>query len=358
MEIIQKKKILFFAQSGVGGAERITVSIAKALNRDSYDIVFYLLEAPLGLSDLSDFIPSYYEIKRIKRNNPLHVTYQFYQILHKEKPNIVFCSAQYMNRKLLFLSPLFRHCKFIVRNANYLYTHTKTQKILMALSYPFADIIITQTEEMRNELINGLKLVNKNKVRTIYNPVDTKLIDSKLQENSPLPIEKSKVRYIAIGRFVPEKGFDILIKAFKKVKEIQKNAELYILGNTLGNCASYYNEVKKLINEYNLQDSVFCPGYTDNPYKYEKACNCFVLSSRNEGLPNVLIEALYIGLPVAAIKCIPVIERIVEEGVTGYLAEKENPISLTQAMLKASQLGKISSTYPYPKIEEFTQLFE
>ena len=50
----------------------------------------------------------------------------------------LFCSAQHLNHKLLFLSPQFPECKFVVRNANYLYTHTLAQKLMMALSYPLA----------------------------------------------------------------------------------------------------------------------------------------------------------------------------------------------------------------------------
>lgn len=63
-----------------------------------------------------------------------------------------------------------------------------------------------------------------------------------------------------------------------------------------------------------MSDCVFCVGFKNNPYVYMKHADCFVLSSRNEGLPNVMIEALYLGTPVAAYKCIPVIERIVDEG--------------------------------------------
>ena len=89
-----------------------------------------------------------------------------------------------------------------------------------------------------------------------------------------------------------------------------------------------------------------------------KNADCFVLSSRNEGLPNVLIEALYIGTPSAACTCIPVIERIVENGKTGYLANSEDFDGLAEAMLNAACLGQIKSTYQSSSIEQVLKYFD
>ena len=352
------KKVLFFSQSGVGGAERITASISAAIDRARFEAVFYLIEGAKTANDLSDFIPKNYRVERIRSTNPFGVTWRFYKALRKERPDVVFCSSQHLNRKLLFLSPQFPECKFVVRNANYLYTHTPAQKLMMALSYPLADVIITQTEEMREELIKGLRLKKKDRVLVIHNPVDIRIIDEKLKCDSAIKHDSSSVKYIAVGRFAPEKGFDLLITAFHIVLQRQPNAILYVVGNIKGNSEGYYSMVKSSVDRLSLHDKVVFTGYTDNPYSYEKGCDCFVLSSRNEGLPNVLIEALYIGLPAAAFKCIPIIERIIEEGKTGYLAEKENPESLAEAMIKASALGRIKTTYKGASFDDFTKLFD
>ena len=107
-----------------------------------------------------------------------------------------------------------------------------------------------------------------------------------------------------------------------------------------------------------LGDLVHCVGYNDNPYVYLKNADCFVLSSRWEGLPNVLIESLYLGTPAAAFKCIPVIERIIDDGVTGYCADKDNVLSLAEAMMKTLSLGSIRSTYKSSSISDFVKLFD
>lgn len=350
------KKAIFFLQSGVGGAERMTVTIGKNLDKEKYDVIFYLLYTPTVTSSIEDFIPKGFNVKKISRGKGFNLIKELYSVLRLERPDIVFSSMMYLNTKLLFLSPLFKGCQFIVRNNNYLYTLGKVQKLLLRVTYWMADIIIAQTEEMKNELIKNLQLSCK-KVVVLHNPVDTVTIDEKSQAASPYT-SSNTIKYVASGRFFHVKGFDILVKAFKILIQEQPNAELYIIGSTTGNCSEYYQNIEKLIIDLKLQNQVHCLGFQKNPYTYVKNADCFVLSSRNEGLPNVLIEALYLGTPAAAVTCIPIIERIVEQGKTGYLAEPENPSSLANAMLEASKLGRIESTYKPSSIKDFTNLFK
>ena len=81
------------------------------------------------------------------------------------------------------------------------------------------------------------------------------------------------------------------------------------------------------------------------------------MPSRQEGLPNALIEAMFLKRPVVATLCIPVIGRIVKDGYNGYLAESENVSSLALCMLKAPELKHFEMTYqPTPK-ESFIKVF-
>ena len=72
----------------------------------------------------------------------------------------------------------------------------------------------------------------------------------------------------------------------------------------------------------------------------------------------MLIESLYLGTPVAAFKCIPIIERIVKDGINGYLAEKEDVESLSEAIRMSMLLGRIKSDYYGSKLSDFTELFK
>ena len=352
------KKLLVFAQSSVGGAERMSVTITKTLDREKFEVVYYLVGPTddKGKAPLQAFIPNDLKVHCVTGSNPLFLIGKYLRILLKERPDIVFSSVININNKLLLLSNLFKKTKFIIRCDNYLYTYTDRQRRIIDKTYYRADIIIAQTEEMKQELIDEMH-ISEDKVVALQNPVDTDTINKKIQTGkNPYPND-GKVRYVASGRFAHQKGFDLLVEAFAIVKKQQPEAELYIVGRNDGGCKDYYNEVKQLIEKYGLQYSVKCVGYKDNPYVYIKYADCFVLSSRWEGLPNVLIESLYLGTPAAAFKCIPVIERIIDNGVTGFCAEKENVSSLADAMIRTLDLGKVKSSYKSNKIDDFTKLF-
>lgn len=348
-----KKKVLFFLSSGVGGAERMTITIAKSLNGSLYNVILYLVDCRFAENPIEKFIPSYIPIKKIENTKSLKLLFKFYDILKEEKPDIVFSSLISINVKLLFLANLYRKTRFIVRNDNYLYTLTLFQKLTIWLSYYKAYAIIAQTDEMKNELLKKIPILLKKRVIVLQNPIDEQTIREKI--NNPSPYKNKSLIFVASGRFAYEKGFDVLIDAFKIVADYRPDAELYILGDKRGD---YYTVIEHKIDSLNLNFKVHCIGLQYNPYIYVKYADCFVLSSRNEGLPNVLIEALYLGTPVAATVCIPIINRIVENSVNGYLARPEDPVSLASAMLKACKLGRVKTNYHPAKIDDFITLFE
>lgn len=355
---MKKKKLIVFAQSAVGGAERMSVTVTKTLDREKFDVIYYLV-GPIDEhngSTLQEFIPEDLKVRCVSNCSPFYLIATFFLILWEEKPDVVFSSVLNLSNKLLFLRNLFKKTKFIVRCDNYLYTYTVRQRRIIDKTYYRADIIIAQTEEMKQELIDEMH-ISVEKVVALQNPVDTETISKKIQTGKN-PYSDDKVRYVASGRFAHQKGFDLLVEAFAIVKKQQPEAELYIVGRNDGGCEDYYNEVKKLIEKYGLQDSVKCVGFQNNPYVYIKYADCFVLSSRWEGLPNVMIESLYLGTPVAAFKCIPIIERIISDGVDGYLAEKDNITSLANAMFQASRLGRVKNNYKSAQISDFHAIFK
>lgn len=355
----KRKKIIVFAQSTVGGAERMSVTITKSLDRKKFEVVYYLVGPTddKGKAPLQEFIPNDMKVNCVAGSNPLFMIGKYLRILLKERPNVVFSSVININNKLLLLRELFKKTKFIVRCDNYLYTYTDRQRRIIDKTYYRADIIIAQTEEMKQELIDEMH-ISEDKVVALQNPVDTETINKKIQTGKNPYSDDDKVRYVASGRFAHQKGFDLLVETFAIVKKQQPEAELYIVGRNDGGFENYYNEVKQLIEKHGLQDSVKCVGFQNNPYVYIKYADCFVLSSRWEGLPNVMIESLYLGTPVAAFKCIPVIGRIVTDGVDGYLAEKENVESLAKAMIKASELGRVISVYKSASMDDFHHVLE
>lgn len=349
-----RKKILFFVQDGVGGAERVSVLFGKSLDRREYEVKFYLVETP-SETTIKDFIPAEYPAIRVHRAHPLKLMWKIFSIIRHENPHIVYSSVMHLNTKILSFRSFFPATRFVIRCENYLYTFSKKQQTRIRFTYQKADAIIAQTQEMADELTNELH-IDKAKVSVLQNPVDTKLIDLKIEEAAnPYP-QNEKKHYVASGRFAHQKGFDLLVQAFCEVRKKRSDVDLYIIGDKNYRNGEIYGQIKQYLQEQGLEEWVHCVGFQKNPYVYIKYADCFVLSSRWEGLPNVLTEALYLGTPAAAFKCIPVIERIVADKVNGHLAEKENVESLAAAMQNAIDMGRISSTYSPASAAEFVKV--
>lgn len=350
-----KKKVLIFLQGGVGGAERMSVLIGKSLDTEVFEVKFCAIDRNGGVA-ICDFIPAGYHVEKIPTASPIRMMLQLFRCIRKEKPYAVFSSVMYLNTKILPFRLFFPETRFVVRCENYLYTFSKKQRVFIGLTYFLADTIIAQTKEMADELYR-LKHIGKDKVVVIQNPVDAELIDRDVADcENPYPGNGYK-HFVASGRFAYQKGFDLLFEAFTLLTKNGLKADLYIVGDSQYNGGKIYQQLMQRAAECGLADRLHCVGYQKKPYPYIRYADCFVLSSRWEGLPNVLIEALYLGTPVAAFRCIPVIERIVDEGKTGFLAEKENVEQLADAMTNALGLGRIESKYRVAVQVDFVRIF-
>lgn len=351
------KKVLMFLQNGVGGAERMTVLIGKFLVEHGSEVRFYTIGDSGRNTPISDFIPDDIFVENIKYTSTISLIKNIRTVVKKESPDVVFSSVLFISNKLLLLRPFFPKIKFIVRCENYFYTFNPRQQFLIKTLYPFADAIIAQTKEMRDELINEAH-INADKVHTLENPIDKSYIDNKISLSSSPYDCSDKIRFAASGRFAYQKGFDLLVEAFNIVHQSVPDAELYIIGHKDGVCKSEYEKVEKIIQRYELENYIHCVGFQTNPYSYIKYADCFVLSSRWEGLPNVLIEALYLGTPAAAFACIPIIERIVNDGINGYVVKAEDVNGLASAMLDAAKLGRVDFTYKGAGADDYVNLFQ
>lgn len=351
-----RKKALFFIQNGVGGAERMTVNIQKCLPAEEWEVTYCKVVIPLILQSgrIDNIIPAGVNITSIVWSGQLSLLRQMRKMIAEVKPDVVFSSAMHINQRLLLISKLFNNIKFIVRNDNYLYTLPWLKQKTLGKLYKYADTVIAQTEEMAEEL-TAIRIPSQ-KIVVVHNMIDKERIDSLVKEASPYR-NSDTIKFVGVGRVAYEKGFDLLIEAFATVLKTKPQSELFIVGNTGYQGGNVYKGLLQRIKEIGIANKVHFTGYTDNPYKYIKNADVFVLSSRNEGLPNVLIEAQYLGVPAAAFKCIPIIERIVANNVNGFLADKESVESLSKAMLAAYDLNKIKPTYHGTSNDDICSIF-
>lgn len=132
---------------------------------------------------------------------------------------------------------------------------------------------------------------------------------------------------ISIGRLNEAKNFDVLIRAFAELRK-QRAVRLVILGE--GELRGILNN---LLSELGLDNSaVSMPGFVTNPYAWLARCSLFVLSSRREGLPGALIEAMACGVPVVSTNCLSGPAEILEGGRWGRLVPVGDENALAQAM--------------------------
>jgi glycosyltransferase involved in cell wall biosynthesis len=203
-------------------------------------------------------------------------------------------------------------------------------RMLMRLMYPLADKVICVSDGVSNDIRNVLKL-NPSKVKTIFNPVVNSNITTKSREKpnhswltrSDVPV------FLGIGRFTEQKDFENLLMAFAQLLRMV-DARLIILGDGPLRC-----RLESVITELKLSSFVSLPGFVDNPYSFLSRASCFVLSSKYEGLPTVLIEALACGCDVVATDCPSGPSEILKNGEIGRLVPVEDSESLAAAMYES-----------------------
>ena len=132
---------------------------------------------------------------------------------------------------------------------------------------------------------------------------------------------------IAAGRLVPQKGFDLLLRAFAKVNDKYPEWSLVIYGDGPERPA-----LERQISELNLDGKIKLPGVTTDLTAHLRTAGCFVLSSRFEGFPMVLVEALACGCPVVATDCTDSISEIVHHGCNGSLIPPEDVDAMADAL--------------------------
>ena len=132
---------------------------------------------------------------------------------------------------------------------------------------------------------------------------------------------------LGVGRLSAlEKDFATLLRAFALVRS-QRKARLIILGE-----GSYRGDLERLVGELGIDADVHLPGFADNPFAYMAKASLFVLSSKFEGLPGALIEAMACGTPVVATDCPSGPRELLENGALGALVPVGDPATLSTAI--------------------------
>lgn len=333
------KKIVFFTPTlNGGGAERVLVNYLKILAHSSeFDIHLFLISDD-GI--LREDVPSSVNVKKLESKKTLLSVLELKRLIDRLKPEVVYSTLINSSIALYLSICVSRHKpKLILRSPNspiLLKKHKQVSGImskLLKMSYLKADTIVAQTSAMRDE-IGSVFQVDADKICTIHNPLDIENIDIQ-RKNGKSPFEPTAINVVTAGRIIDQKGFDTLIKAFALVLEENKKFVLHIIGNDV---VGLQSALEDLASRLNINKYVFFHGFKANPYLYFEHADLYVMSSRWEGLPNAVLENLYLRKPVVATDCIPIMRDIIEDGQNGFLVPVDNVEQLAEKILGYASL--------------------
>lgn len=326
------KNILFISTAlGNGGAERVMLYLMNHLIVKGYEVSLLLIRNQGNdyLSDLSKEVKVYrlgLDNKRIR-----FCICPILKAICHIKPNICFIGHVELN---ILIAPFIRFMpsciNFIARETSVLsvrYRKQKWKKILYYLFYRNYKLIIAQSKDMRNDLIDNWH-VSPFKCIKINNPIDIQYVIEKSQKEISVPFFSSKTfNLIAIGKLDYQKGYDILFTRLSELKN--KDFRLIILGKGL-----LRDALQRQIDQLNLSENIRLEGFSPYSAAYITKADGLILSSRFEGFPNVLLEANALGKPVFANNCLGGINEIVINGINGYATNFLSSQNFTETYLK------------------------
>jgi glycosyltransferase involved in cell wall biosynthesis len=197
-----------------------------------------------------------------------------------------------------------------------------------SIAYRFADHVVGVSEGVSDDVARVFRLPRE-RVRTIYNPVDVATVAARANEPIVLPwgADAPSPLIVAVGRLVQQKDVETLLRAFALLLP-QRDSRLAVIGD-----GPRREDLESLARDLQLADRVHFAGFQSNPYSWMRRADLFVLSSRYEGLGNVLIEAMACGTPVVSTDCPSGPREILEDGRWGRLVSPGNPDELAAAMI-------------------------
>lgn len=339
------KKIFFVIPNlEYGGAETVVRTLCLALTQSKeYDIWLiyfhpYKYQDKLNLQGIKTIC-----LNKSNRFDSLRLIFSLRSLITRYKPDYVISFLNYTNIlalicKILLILPktkfivcirdnikvnLLKHygrCSLTVYCANYL------RKIL----YPLADLVTTNSQGSKKAAIKLLNL-DPQKVINIYNPINiARVVEKSLADVSHPFFNDPRTRIIiAIGRLTKAKRFDVLLQAVAILIKDCPTVRLIIAGQ-----GELLESLKTLSRGLHIDNYVSFMGFVPEPYAWLRKAEVLVLSSESEGFPNVILEAMALGVPVVSSDCEFGPNEIIRNGQNGLLVPPLDPAQLSSAVKK------------------------
>ena len=315
-------KLMFYTHGLVdGGGERLWACLATAFHQRGYPVVFAQdFEATDNRHNLDPAIPVY----TLGRNH-FKATQRLAEVLAAERPAVALSGVGGSNTKLM---AAIRFSKAPTQAILTYHGFNEWRTGMLSFATYAALPRLSQYSARTVAVSAGLReqLVNRwgahpGRTVCIHNPVF-------YPEAAPVPTASALAArddvILAVGRFVAEKDFVTLVRAFARLEH--RNAKLVILGK-----GPQQAMVEAEIAKLGLQDRVSLPGYSREPWTHYANAKVFVSSSRSEPFGNVVVEAMAYGLPVVATACDGP-QEILKHGIHGRIVSIGDHVQLAHAI--------------------------
>ena len=249
--------------------------------------------------------------------------------LDRERPNSLLAMLTPAVAAATLAANLANHQPRIVASLHNAF-RSKREILRARASYPFADAAVGVSAGVSSDL-SRLPGMSPDRIHTIYNPVVSADLSRQASEpvHHPWFEESGNPVVLAIGRLHKQKDFFTLLAAFAILLQ-WRVARLIVLGT-----GPLLPQLRSRADELGIGERVEFSGFVENPYAFLARADLFVLSSRHEGLANVLIEAMACGCPVVSTDCPFGPDEILEGGRWGELVPVGDPDALASAMSRA-----------------------
>lgn len=279
----------------VGGAETVVCNLIDILVKKKIAVSLIVLFGKGEVTPKENINIIYLNITKKNIFSWLHGIFKFISTIKKIKPDVIHSHMFHAIILSRLLKP-FLKCKKIISS----FHNNKEQSKLRMYLYRLTDSFSSLNTNVSNGAVNDYlkyKICNKDKIKVKYNGIyiDDFIFSSYARKKirNDYNLDDNDILIINIGRFTQAKGHVNLISAFKKLTELDSRFKLLLLGD-----GELKLEIANLIEYYNLNHSIFTPGFKKNISEYLSASDVFVLSSRWEGFGLVLAEAMACKLPV------------------------------------------------------------
>lgn len=329
----QKKKILIRIGSlRHGGAEKVLINFLKNLPENKYEIDLLInLYTGMYIKEVPSWVNLHYLLKgeMITTNKPHEIPVKAFRVLYqkmflwfpwllyrfvlKNKKYDVEIAAIHGMYKELLSSPQ-KDSKKIIWIQNDIFNLKEYTPDVIRQFFKFDKILVisNKLKEEMQKIAPSEK--EKQAVIKIFNPIDK---DDTLKKANAIindyPFSDTIPTFITIGTVYPQKGYDRLLDVHKKLIDEGLKHQIIIIGDGFD-----FENIRIKLNNLNLTETVKMLGFRDNPYPYLKKADFYIMSSRHEGFPTIIAEALILNKPIVSTD-VSGIKDLLQDGKLGII---------------------------------------